>query len=215
MALQVPEAGDTETNSVPFFIESLRQLLALRSAKTFVVDERELKHAGVLVPLLLEDESWKVVLTRRSRQVSHHKGQISFPGGEVDRQDQTYEATALRETFEEIGLAKDQIEILGRMDDIRTVASRFIIHPFVGHIFEGNGFIVNKEEVDSIIKIPLAFFLKAVSHEEKCSVRYEGKIFETVAYRYYEDLIWGATAGIMKKLAQIIGDKIDLLQGKK
>jgi len=215
MAFKVPKAGDTETNSGNFFIETLRQLLALRSAKTFVVDESELKHAGVLVPLLLEDEIWKVLLTRRNRQVSHHKGQVSFPGGAVDREDQTYEETALRETFEEIGLAGNQVELLGRMDDIRTVASRFIIHPFVGHIFECNRFILNREEVDNILKIPLAFFFKTFSHEEKCSVTYEGNIYETAAYRYHEDLIWGATAGIMKNLAQIIGDKIDLLQGKK
>ena len=215
MALQIQKARDTETNSGPFFIETLRQLLASRSAKTSVADGRELKHAGVLVPLLLEDENWKVVLTRRSRQVSRHKGQISFPGGVMDRGDQTYEETALRETFEEIGLARDKIEILGGMDEIRTVTSRFMIHPFVGHILECDRFIVNKEEVDSVIKIPLAFFSKAASHEEKCSVTYEGRIFETAAYRYYEDLIWGATAGIMKNLVQIIGDKIDLLPRKK
>jgi 8-oxo-dGTP pyrophosphatase MutT (NUDIX family) len=215
MALQARKAEHTETNSIPSFIETLRHLLAARSDKTVVADGRELKHAGVLVPLLFEDEIWKVVLTRRSRQVFHHKGQISFPGGAVDREDQTYEKTALRETFEEIGLARDQIEILGGMDDIQTVASRFIIHPFVGHIVKYSRFILNREEVEGILKIPLAFFLKAVPYEAKCSVRYEGKIFETVAYRYHEDLIWGATAGIMKNLAHIIGDKIDLLQGKK
>jgi len=215
MALQARKAEHTETNSIHFFIETLRHLLAARSDKTVVADGHELKHAGVLVPLLFENEIWKVVLTRRSRQVSHHKGQISFPGGAVDREDQTYEETALRETFEEIGLAKYKIDILGEMDDIQTVASRFIIHPFVGHIVKYNRFILNREEVDGILKIPLAFFLKAVPHEAKSSVRYEGKIFETVAYRYHEDLIWGATAGIMKNLAQIIDHKIDLLQGKK
>ncbi len=200
---------------VDFFIQNIRQKLALRPPEAIAEDKTGLKHAGVLIPLLLEQEIWKVVFTRRSRKVEHHKGQISFPGGAVDRQDQTYEETALRESFEEIGLAREQIEILGRIDDIQTVASRFIIHPFVGHVCEGNRFKVNAFEVDSIIKIPLNLFFKADSHNGRCSVDYEGEIYETPAYRYQEDLIWGATAGMMKNFVDIIDDKIGLLQGKK
>ncbi|MCF8127577.1 MAG: CoA pyrophosphatase [Deltaproteobacteria bacterium] len=213
--MKVPDERNFGRAGANFFIETLRQLLTVRPVKTIVTDGSELKHAGVLIPVLLEDEIWKILLTRRSKRVAHHKGQISFPGGAVDGEDQTYEETALRETFEEIGVAREQIEVLGRMDDIQTVASRFIIHPFVGHIFEGNRFFVNTQEVDGILKIPLAFLFKADSHEEKCTVTYEGKIYETAAYRYHEDLIWGATAGIIKNLVHILGDKIDLLQEKK
>jgi 8-oxo-dGTP pyrophosphatase MutT (NUDIX family) len=159
------------------------------------------------------DEILKILLTRRSTKVAHHKGQISFPGGMFDCHDQTYEKTALRETFEEIGVSKEQIEILGLLDEIQTVASRFIIHPFVGHIFEASRFSLNAQEVASIIKIPLQFFLNA--RPQKCSVNYEGSLYDTLTYRYYGDLIWGATAGIIKNLTEILSDKIDLLQEKK
>lgn len=187
----------------------------MRSPDVIAETGKGLKHAGVLIPLLLEQEIWKVVFTRRSRQVEHHKGQISFPGGVVDRQDQSYEETALRESFEEIGLAREQVEVLGRIDDIQTVASRFIIHPFVGHVCEGNRFKMNAIEVDSIIKIPLHLFFKADPYNERCSVNHEGKIYETPAYQYHDDLIWGATAGMMKNFVEIIDDKIGLLQEKK
>jgi len=213
MVLKAAKTTNLVKAKSSFFIQTIRQLLAARSVKIIEENGKELKHAGILVPVVLEGDILKILLTRRSRQVSNYKGQISFPGGVVDPEDRSYEETALRETFEEIGVTRKEIEVLGRMDDIGTVASGFIIHPFIGYIFEGNSFCVNTCEVDNIIKIPLAFFLNAGSR--KYSVSYEGNPYETVAYRYYEDLIWGATAGIITNLTDMIKDKIDLLQEKK
>ncbi len=215
MALKVPTARHLDADKGELFIETIRQRLASHSPILISKEGGGFRHASVLIPLLQEQEIWKIVLTRRSQQVAHHKGQISFPGGRVDRGDRSHEETALRETFEEIGLKKGQVEILGRIDDIQTVASKFIVHPFVGHIFPDPGFLLNTREVDSVIKIPLHVFLLAGSHRGQYSVTYRGKTYETDAYRYHGDLIWGATAGMIKNLADVIGYKIGLLRGEK
>ena len=166
--------------------------------------------AGVLLPLLEEGGVWKVLFTKRTDNVEHHKGQISFPGGAVDKEDASIEETVLRETYEEIGLSREHVEILGRIDDVLTMASNYIVHPFVGRITNLNDLVINRAEVERVVKAPLSLFHRANPEKRRYSVEYEGVIYETPAYEYGKDLIWGATARMMENFMEIIGDKLCL-----
>ena len=105
----------------------------LRSRQRRTVSDPSLTCAAVLVPLLVRDGEWCVLVTRRTQHVGHHKGQMSFPGGACDAADAHLEATALRETYEEIGIPPEAVEVLGLLDDLPTITD-FVITPFVGVI---------------------------------------------------------------------------------
>ena len=166
--------------------------------------------AGVLLPLLEEEGICKVLFTKRTDSVEHHKGQISFPGGAVDKRDASIEETVLRETYEEIGLSEKDIEILGRIDDALTVASNYVIHPLVGMVTSMDDLAINRAEVKRVITVPLSLFHDAGSEKRRYSVEYDGVTYQTPAYKYREHTIWGATAGIMENFMEIIGDKLCL-----
>ena len=189
----------------------IKEMLSARDPKV-IKDGREsgYRHAGVLLPLLVEGGLCKVLLTRRTDMVEHHKGQISFPGGAVDEGDVSIEETVLRETYEEIGLSREHIEILGRIDDVLTMASNYVVHPFVGCITHLNDLVINRAEVERVVKVPLSLFHGANSEKKRHAVEYEGVIYETPAYEYGKDLIWGATAKMMENFMEIIGDKLCL-----
>ena len=185
----------------------------LRSRKPRSFDDREstnYRPAGVLLPLLEEGGVCKVLFTERTDSVEHHKGQISFPGGAVDKRDASIEETVLRETYEEIGLAEKDIEILGRIDDALTVASNYVIHPLVGMVMSIDDLTINRAEVKRVIMVPLSLFHDAGSEKRRYPVEYDGVTYETPVYKYREYTIWGATAGIMENFMEIIGDKLCL-----
>ncbi|MBN1833893.1 MAG: CoA pyrophosphatase [Deltaproteobacteria bacterium] len=167
-------------------------------------------HAAVLIPLFSENGEHKILFTKRSAQVKTHKGQISFPGGVVEERDQGPLETALREAHEEIGLLKEDVEILGQADDATTVVSNFIVHPFVGVIPYPYDFTISSEEVDRIIKIPLRVFLENDPKYRRTSAEFEGVTYPGSAFKYKGDVIWGATARILMNLVGILEGKLDL-----
>ena len=168
------------------------------------------RHAGVLVPLLEEDGVCKVLFTQRTHRVEHHKGRISFPGGGVEEKDGSIEETVLRETYEEIGLSEENIKLLGRIDDALTVASNYVIHPFVGWIGSMDGLATNPAEVRQVITVPLVVFYGGGTERRRYPVEYEGVIYETAAFEYGDFMIWGATARMMENFVEITGDKLYL-----
>ena len=197
-------------------VRRIREILAGREIKVLDDMGREgYRHAGVLLPLLEEGGVCKVLFTQRTQLVEHHKGQISFPGGAVEAEDASIEATVLRETFEEIGLSTQDIEILGSLDDALTLASNFIIHPVVGVVTSLDNLRVNRSEVDRVIMAPLNFFSQPPSENSRYRVEYEGMTYETPAYKYGEHMIWGATARMMQNLVEILEDKLYLPQTPK
>ncbi len=190
---------------------TISDILSSREPRVF--DDKastDYRHAGVLLPLLEQGGVCKVLFTRRTDKVEHHKGQISFPGGAVEKGDASIEETVLRETYEEIGLSEKDIEILGRIDDALTVASNYVIHPLVGMVRSMDDLAINRAEVKRVITVPLHFFHPAVSGEKKFSVEYEGVTYKTPAYEYGEHVIWGATAKMMRNFMEILGDKLCL-----
>ena len=164
------------------------------------------KEASVLIPIFKKDGKIYVLFTKRSNNVEHHKGQISFPGGRIDSTDPSPEYAALREAQEEIGLKAEDVKLLGKLDDTITYASGYIVHPFVGLIPYPYEFKVNDAEVDKIIFIPLDFFLQNGTGTFR-SIYHDGKVYNTLAYEYNGDIIWGATARIVKNLVEVISGR--------
>ncbi|MBW2000033.1 MAG: CoA pyrophosphatase [Deltaproteobacteria bacterium] len=184
-------------------LEDLREILALRPPRLLSGEENSgLVRAGVVVPLFDLQGTPHVLLIRRSMKVPHHKGQISFPGGRMEPQDASLEETALREAQEEIGLKSRDVELLGRIDDARTVSSGFLIQPVVGIIPHPYPFILNPAEVAGLLAAPLEHF--GPFPPPNPAIHDQGKMYPGPTYIYRGEVIWGATARILMNLARII-----------
>ncbi|MBW2057675.1 MAG: CoA pyrophosphatase [Deltaproteobacteria bacterium] len=182
--------------------EKIRAVLAARERKR--ISKNRLIPAAVLLPLFKKAGEPYVLLTKRTEKVKAHKGEISFPGGVYDRADRSLEETALRESFEEIGLKRSDVEILGCLDDVETM-TRYLIRPYVGIFPYPYTFVVNGEEIEEMIEVPLRSILRKGAFETR-SLR-SGTGRQTIySYRFGRHLIWGATARILKQLVDLIRD---------
>jgi 8-oxo-dGTP pyrophosphatase MutT (NUDIX family) len=160
--------------------------------------------AAVLILVRVGVGEPQIVFTERTHQVEHHKGQVSFPGGACDDDDASPEATALRETFEEIGVRPDDVRLLGRLDDMVTI-SNFRVTPFVGVITSESSYDYkpNDEEVASIIEVPLSFLLDEQNMELEVR-QHAGREVLVPAFAYDGHRIWGATARMTHQLVELI-----------
>lgn len=159
--------------------------------------------AAVLVPLVEHEDGFSLVFTRRTADLKAHAGQISFPGGRVEATDADAESAALREAQEEIGLAPCKVEILGRLDPYRTVTG-FDITPVVGAIRPPLDLKPDPQEVADIFDVPLAFFLDAANHRRHSRAGPTGVIRAYYAMPYRDRYIWGATAGMLMNLYEVL-----------
>jgi len=181
----------------------LKALLSQGEPKRIENNVDTYTQASVLLPLFIKDGHYWLLLMRRANTVEYHKGEVSFPGGVVDEKDDNLESTAKRETFEEIGVREEDIEILGQLDDMTTITSRFIVHPFVGTVPFPYEFNLNRSEVDHLIEVPLQFFLDP-SQPRAFSINYEGETFKTPSFIYEGTVIWGATERILENFISLI-----------
>ena len=157
--------------------------------------------AGVVIPIFEENGDFCFLLTKRSDSVRYHKGEISFPGGMYEAQDGDIMNTALRECTEEIGVNKNDVEIIGRLDDVYTITG-FVITPFVGKIPYPYNFRTSPQEVEYIITLPYSY-LRMVTPVMETSV-FNGKPHKTQAFEYNGDRIWGATCRMLLQFQIII-----------
>ncbi|MFW6147034.1 MAG: NUDIX hydrolase [Thermodesulfobacteriota bacterium] len=189
--------------------EAIKALLTNREPRSIAAGDIPFKEASVLVPLFLNEKQLWLLFTKRAATVEHHKGEISFPGGRVDLADSTWEDTAVRETFEEIGVKEEEIEILGQLDDMTTLTTQFIIHPFVGMIPYPYSFQVNTREVEQLIEIPLRFFFDRCQPKTH-SIKYKSERLEVPAFIYRDAVIWGATERILEHFIDLLRSNVKL-----
>ena len=189
---------------------TIKEILNSRAPKEIENLDPSYVHAAVLIPLLIEAGCHKVLFTERTHRLEHHKGQISFPGGAVDAGDPSPLEAALREADEEIGLKSKDVKVLGRVDDALTVASSFVVHPFVALIPYPYDFTINRAEVKRLITVPLKIFHPEKKKNQRDSAVYEGVTYRTIAYEHKGDLIWGATARMMQNFMHILGPRLPL-----
>ena len=151
--------------------------------------------AAVLVPLVGRPQGVTVLLTQRTSHLHDHAGQISFPGGRVEPEDPGREVTALRETEEEIGLARDRIEVLGRLP-LYEVPSGFRITPVVGWIEAPLALQLDPFEVAEVFEVPVEHFLRPGNYVRR-AYDFRGRHRHYMAVPYEGRYIWGATAGML------------------
>lgn len=158
---------------------------------------KTIRAAAVLVPVVDRPQP-TVLLTQRSAHLPDHSGQVAFPGGKIDEEDEGPLATALREAEEEIGLTREFIAPVGFLSPYQS-ATGFRIHPVVALVRPGFALELNTGEVDEAFEVPLSFLMSAGNHQRH-SREVRGRTRHFYAMPYGERFIWGVTAGILRRL---------------
>lgn len=192
-ALQITLPGETSHKKM------------LPPSRKLVIDPKKtkkLKHSSVLLALYVENNNLYGCLIKRPRHMKHHAGQIALPGGQIEKGESAVE-TALRETYEEIGIKPEQIEILGTLSTLYVEVSNFLIQPVVGWLDKKPVFTINKNEVEKMVLFPL---LKYKNHYEKTEMPTNRGILEVPCIKFEGEIIWGATAMILSEFYDIMDD---------
>jgi 8-oxo-dGTP pyrophosphatase MutT (NUDIX family) len=142
-----------------------------------------------------------MVLIRRPSTVLYHKDQIGFPGGQLE-QGENFEQAALRETWEELGVYPDQIQIIGSLTPLYIPPSNFCIYPVVAAASGPLSFKPHPEEVAEVIQVPLSHFLDP-DHVRRETWRIDGRPVEVPFYSFEHHKIWGATAMVLAEFQEI------------
>lgn len=184
-------------NSVP---ELIRRILTDNPHKT--VSDPSLTPAGVTLLLYPKDGRYCVLLQKRSDQVEHHKGEISFPGGMKDESDVDLQYTALREAHEEMGILPDHVDVLGQVDDVSTI-SNFVVSTFVGTIPYPYEFHTSAVEVAEVLEIPLVNLMDKANRRDEVRI-VNGKLDYAPVFAHEGHIIFGATAKILDQFLALL-----------
>jgi 8-oxo-dGTP pyrophosphatase MutT (NUDIX family) len=188
-------------------LDRIRATLGAHRRRELAADG--LTPAAVLVPLFLRAGRVHLLMEKRTENLDHHKGQVSFPGGRCEPDDRDVVETALRETYEEVGLAPGDVEFYGLLDDIVTV-TRFRVTPVVGRIPDEYAFRPAAAEVDRLLRVPCNLFL--AEPDQSTTMEHDGQAFEVRAYPFEGHQIWGATARITRSLVELVESQAVVVQ---
>jgi 8-oxo-dGTP pyrophosphatase MutT (NUDIX family) len=178
---------------------------SFRFSPEFIDEQRPKARVGsVLVLLFPIDNEIYTLLTLRTSYKGVHSGQVSFPGGKKDESDSDLMATALRETWEEVGVPDYDIELIGNLTELYIPASNFIVTPFVGLVKARPEFQPNSREVEKIIEAPLSLLLNdQIRKQTQISIN-EGLTIDAPYFDIDNEVVWGATAMMLSELVEII-----------
>ena len=177
---------------------------ALSGRVNYTITDPNLMPAAVMLLLYPKDGEYCVLLNKRSEVVEHHKGEISFPGGARDPEDQDFLETALRETEEEMGISRADVTVLGQLDDVVT-RSNFGVRVFIGTIPYPYAFTPSAIEIAEVLEVPIPALL------DPANLRHETRLVDGLAttvrsYAYHEHLVFGATAKILQQFLETVED---------
>jgi len=196
--LQQPLPGeDAQFMMVPFGRPKLKDV---------PMDTYNPKKSAVLILLFPHEETIKTVFIVRPVYDGVHSGQVAFPGGKFDEGDIDLKQTALRETYEEIGVAPEKIEIIGNLTDVYINPSNFLVTPYIGYINEHPLFIPDPYEVEKVVTYDVLQLGNSAIRSEKLIMLSGGFEIKTPYYDVEGLTIWGATAMMISELNEIIKD---------
>lgn len=176
--------------------------MAPRTPKKYTEPSPDASPAAVLICLYLNENNpdYHIVLMKRNVvKGDKHSGQISLPGGRYEKSDLNYEACALRETEEEIGIDRNKIQILGQLSDLYVYASNHIVYPFVGLLSERVTFIPDPREVHKIIETPMSVLTEPSTIKQTDITMKKGTLKNVPYYDIEGEIVWGATAIILSE----------------
>jgi 8-oxo-dGTP pyrophosphatase MutT (NUDIX family) len=188
----------SDNRPVPVTADRIRELL-LTPEEAAKLDAPGNTDAAVLVPLYLRGDDLHAVFTKRREDLRRHAGEISFPGGRQDFPDEDLRVTALREAEEEIGLPRDDVELIGALPPTGTFVTGYRIYPFVGAIKDGHEWTMQPNEVEVVLEMSLADLVSG--YEMRRLIR-KGVPIKTPTYCVDGNLVWGATARIVQHLLE-------------
>jgi 8-oxo-dGTP pyrophosphatase MutT (NUDIX family) len=163
-----------------------------------------LRPAAVLVPLLFDKNVWKCLFIRRSDIGEFHKGEVAFPGGGKEVEDKDLIQTALRETYEELGIESKEIEILGTLPEMTTI-SNYVVTPVIGIIQWPVKIQLNQDEVARVFAIPISWLMDSSNWNiNEFEFANRGKVKTIVYNTFDEETLWGFTARITQILVALI-----------
>lgn len=180
--------------------EFVRRILSKHPKKS--IADPTLIPAGVFLLIYDRDGEYCVLLNKRTQQVEHHKGEVSFPGGSKDPGDETLLQTALRETHEEMGVLPDHVELLGELDDVPTTTS-FLINTYVGAIPYPYEFRPSDIEVAEVLEVPIHHLMDGDNKRDEVRVS-DGLPVNSPVYSYRGHLVYGATARILERFIELL-----------
>ncbi len=160
------------------------------------------RHGSVLICIYLHDVNWSVVFIKRTEGHGPHSGQMAFPGGMVEEDDEDLYATAIREAEEEVGIKKNQIEFVGKLSPLHIPVSNIMVHPFIVYMQRKPILSGNKDEVDEILETPIDVFLDTKNHSS-FNFEYKDKTYISPCFIINGYKIWGATAMIWNEFLTV------------
>lgn len=191
------------TQPLPGLVAQCRMATRPRASSARRVYEAGPREGAVLLALYIHQGELTLALTRRTTTVGSHKGQIALPGGHREPADETLWQTALRESFEEVGLDPTAVQYIGELSPLYVMASHFVVYPFVGHMSERPAFRLQAAEVAELIEMPLQVILDPTSHHEETWLR-GTEPMQVPFYSYDGSVIWGATAMILSEFEALL-----------
>jgi 8-oxo-dGTP pyrophosphatase MutT (NUDIX family) len=183
--------------------DPLRSMLTRRVPSILPPDATR-RQAAVLLPLFKNASDYHLLFTKRTETLRHHRGQISFPGGSFEPTDGDLVTTALRESYEEVGIQPEHVIILGRLDDLSTFSTNFTISPFVGLIPHPYPFRPNPVEVATVFDVPVSALADPAVGRSYLRTRDDGATIEDYEFHVNGEVIWGATARIIRHFLSVI-----------
>lgn len=197
----LPKLKEKLANSLPG--EEAQELMAPSFRNDYQRDKSLLSLSAVLLLLYSKEDIPHFVLMKRSSKLRTHSGQISFPGGQKDKLDDSFYHTALRETFEELGVEQKHIKLLGELTPLYIPISNFMVHPFVAYADSLIQFTPNSEEVEEVIEIPVSKLLDVESITKE-TWEERGKTYSRPFFDFFGHKVWGATAMILSEFRELL-----------
>ena len=169
----------------------------------YLKNDNSPRESAVMILLYPHQGETHLVLIERPTYEGAHSGQISFPGGRVEPEDDSLATTALRETEEEVGVYRDTITVIGEMTDLYIPASRFLVYPFIGYVEEKPAFVPEPKEVAQILEVPVRYLSQPHVRKETEMRLFNNMRVTTPYFDVQGRVVWGATAMMLSEFLHL------------